>query len=312
MVAFAEVSFELSENFIIASEQTMNDTMVPQPTDRYIESRGLKLHYADWGDPAAETLLLVHGNRDQCRSWDFFVAELLKRNPSLHIAALDLCGHGESAWNAPTQGYRHEDYLFDLCAAFQSVGKKRIDVIGHSLGGSMALLFAGCFPDRVKHLVLVESIGPYAKKDEEVPEILAEHVEGKELDQERTTHATLDEAAQAIKKRFPSIPDDVCAYMASYGTSRTASGFVWKHDPRLRLHSLATLSEGQIRAFIRRVTCPTLIIYGSASGFAKSSRAARLSLFSGEKVEIPGAGHHIPHERPVELAKKVSSFLFAE
>lgn len=298
------------KKIIIASEHTMDDTPLPQPTDRYIESRGLKLHYVEWGDPARETLLLVHGNRDQCRSWDFFVGELLNLNPALHVVALDLCGHGESAWNDPTQGYRHEDYLFDLCAAFQSVGKNTIDVIGHSLGGSMALLFAGCFPDRVKHLVLVESIGPYAKKDDEVPEILAEHVEAKELNLERTAHATLDEAAQAIKKRFSSIPDDVCAYMASHGTSRTETGFVWKHDPRLRLHSLATLSEGQIRAFIRRVTCPTLIVYGSDSGFSKSSRAARLSLFSGDKVEVPGAGHHIPHERPAELAKKVASFLF--
>ena len=288
----------------------MNDTLPPQPTDRYIESRGLNLHYVEWGDPTRETLLLVHGSRDQCRSWDFFAAELLNLYPALHIVAPDLCGHGESAWNAPTQSYRHEDYLFDLYAAFQSIGKKTIDIIGHSLGGSMALLFAGCFPDRVRHLVLVESIGPYAKKDDEVPEILAEHIEGEALNLERTAHATLDEAAQAIKKRFSSIPDDVCAYMASYGTNRTETGFVWKHDPRLRLHSLATLSEGQIRAFIRRVTCPTLIVYGSDSGFAKSLRAARLSLFSGDKVEVSGAGHHIPHERPAELAKKVASFLF--
>jgi pimeloyl-ACP methyl ester carboxylesterase len=101
--------------------------------------------------------------------------------------------------------------------------------------------------------------------------------------------------------------------MAGWGTQKNETGVVWKHDPRLRVHSLNSLSEGQIRAFIRRIDCPTLIVCGSDSGFTKSSRASRLSLFPDAKViELPGTGHHVPHERPVELAKLVSSFLFAD
>jgi pimeloyl-ACP methyl ester carboxylesterase len=292
----------------------MNDTTFQQPRDHYIESRGVRLHYVEWGDPQLETLLLVHGNRDQCRSWDFFVAELQKTHPrSFHIVALDLRGHGQSEWNAPRRGYRHEDFLFDLSAAFYCIGKERINLIGHSLGGSMATLFTGCFPHRIKNLILVEAIGPYAKQDDEVPDILAEQVEGKELNLERTLQVNLEEAAAAIKKRFSSIPDEVCTYMARFGTSKTETGLVWKHDPRLRVHSLSPLSESQVRAFIRRINCPTLIVYGSDSGFTKSTRASRLSLFSTAKVvEVPRTGHHVPHERPVELAQMVSSFLFAD
>ena len=287
----------------------MNDTSLQQPRDHYVESRGLRLHYVEWGDPQLETLLLVHGNRDQSRSWDFFVAEIQKQG-SFHIAALDLRGHGESEWNAPRQGYRHEDFLFDLCAVFRDIGKERVNLIGHSLGGSMATLFAGCFPDRLKNLLLVEAIGPYAKKDDEVPEIFARQVEGKEPELERTAHVDLEEAAAALKKRFPSIPYEVCVYMARFGTSETETGLVWKHDPRLRLHSLSSLSEEQIRAFIRRITCPTLIVYGSDSEFMKSARASRLNLFpAAHVVEVRGAAHHIPHERPAELAQIVSSFL---
>lgn len=292
----------------------MDDTVFQQPQDRYIESQGVRLHYAEWGDPKMETLLLVHGNRDQCRSWDFFVAELQKLHPfAFHIVALDLRGHGESEWSAPRHSYRHEDFLLDLSAAFHCIGKEKIHLIGHSLGGSMVTLFGGCFPGRLKNLVLVEAIGPYSKKDDETPEILAERVEGKDLSLERTTHANLEEAAAAIKKKFPSIPDEVCTHMAKWGTSKNETGLVWKHDPRLRLHSLSSLSEGQIRAFIRRINCPTLIVYGSDSGFTKSPRASRLGLFATAiVVEVPGTGHHVPHERPVELAQMVSSFLFAD
>ncbi|MGH7847977.1 MAG: alpha/beta fold hydrolase [Candidatus Binatia bacterium] len=292
----------------------MNDTALQQPRDHYIESRGLRLHYAEWGDPQLETLLLVHGNRDQCRSWDFFVAEIQKLHPlAFHIVALDLRGHGESEWNPACRGYRHEDFLFDLSAAFYGIGKEKINLVGHSLGGSISTLFAGCFPDRIKNLILVEAIGPYSKQDDEVPDILAEQVEGKELNLERTFHADLEEAAAAVKKRFSSIPDDVCTYMARFGTRKAETGLVWKHDPRLRVHSLSPLSENQVRAFIRRISSPTLIVYGSDSGFTKSSRISRLSLFSKAKVvEFPATGHHVPHERPVELARMVSSFLFAD
>jgi pimeloyl-ACP methyl ester carboxylesterase len=282
-----------------------------EPADRYTQSQGLRLHYVEWGDPKSETLFLIHGNRDQARSWDFFVTDLLKRHRfPFHVVALDLRGHGDSEWNSADSGYHHEDFLHDLSAVFRSIGKESVSLIGHSMGGSMAVLFTACFPERVKRLVLLEAVGPFARKDEEIPELLAQRLEGGELYLERTTNGTLEEAAGAVKKRFPLIPDAMCGYMARFGTNRTATGLIWKHDPRLRLRSSTTLSEGQIRAFIRRINCSTLIVYGSESGFTKSARAPRLDLFpNAQIVEVPGAGHHIPHERPAELAKIVSNFL---
>jgi len=75
----------------------MSEGTFAQPKDRYFLNDGVTLHYAEWGDPAQETLVLVHGNRDQCRSWDFFVAALMAQGcPFSHVVALDLRGHGDS------------------------------------------------------------------------------------------------------------------------------------------------------------------------------------------------------------------------
>lgn len=72
------------------------------PSDGYFSSEGLTLHFAEWGDPKHETLILIHGNRDQCCSWDFFVAALFAIGLHFyHVVTLDLRGHGDSEWLHP-------------------------------------------------------------------------------------------------------------------------------------------------------------------------------------------------------------------
>src|SRR5450756_48672 len=65
------------------------------PVDRFYESQGLRLHYTDWGNDTAPSLILIHGGRDHSRSWDE-VARALQ--PHFHIMAPDLRGHGDSDW----------------------------------------------------------------------------------------------------------------------------------------------------------------------------------------------------------------------
>jgi pimeloyl-ACP methyl ester carboxylesterase len=285
-----------------------------QPKDRYIEEEGLKLHYVEWGDASGETVVFVHGIRDQCRSWDLLIAALLAEGvPLEHAAALDLRGHGESDWPATRRGYQHEDFLYDLGALLRNLDKESVTLIGHSLGGSMALIYAGCFPDRVKSLILLESLGPFARADEDVPEIMTERLKGRDYVEIPFPYSSLDEAARALQKRFPLIPDRAAAHMALYGTRKTGERYRWRHDPVLRYRTTTMLSEGQIEAFIRRVACPILFVHGTESDFMKSVRGPRAKLFNNARiVPVEGAGHHIPHEKPEELAKIIGPFLRGE
>src|ERR1700758_5657853 len=67
------------------------------PTSRIYFSQRLRLHYVDWGNPAAPPLILLHGGRDHCRNWDWVAAAC---RDDYHVIAPDLRGHGDSAWSA--------------------------------------------------------------------------------------------------------------------------------------------------------------------------------------------------------------------
>lgn len=291
----------------------MSAGTVSEQTDRYFQNDGLTLHYEEWGDPTHESLILIHGNRDQCRSWDFFADALFAQgSPSFHVIALDLRGHGDSDWSLPERGYQHEDFILDLAGIVRHLRKDSVTLIGHSLGGSISMLFAGSFPTKVRRLVLIEATGPYARSDDDVPDLLAGWVEGEGSQTENSIYPGPNDASGAIKKRFPMITDGARAHMARYGTKVSGQGYVWKYDPRVRSQSYSNFTEGQIHAFIKRIQCPTLLLFGAEAGFKKSPRFSRVGLFkNGKVVEIPGCGHHVPHEKPNELAEIVFPFLCA-
>ncbi len=288
--------------------------MNPQPRPRTFVHDGLRLHYWEWGDPREETTIFVHGVRDQGRSWDDFLAALIARGaPIRHAVALDLRGHGESEWSNTGRGYQHEDFLSDLAGLVKHLDKEPLTILGHSLGGSMCLLYAGAFPEKVKRLVLFESLGPFARKDDEVPDIIAERLKGRDYVEIPYPHESLESAARSLQKTFPLIPDKAALHMARYGTAFQGGRYRWKHDPMLRYRTTTAMSEGQIEAFIRRVRCPILFVYGTESDFMKSVRGPRVKLFSSARiVPLEGAGHHIPHEKPEELAEIVAPFLIGD
>jgi pimeloyl-ACP methyl ester carboxylesterase len=287
------------------------EAMSGEPRRRYFIHDGLRLHYWEWGDPQAETYVFVHGVRDQGRSWDLFLAALRARGvPVKHAVALDLRGHGDSEWPATSRGYQHEDFLSDLAGLLKHLDKEPLTIIGHSLGGSMCMLYAGAFPQKVKRMVLLESLGPFARADDEVPNIIAERLKGRDYVEIPFPYESLEAAAKALQKAFPLIPDKAAFHMARHGTSYKGGKYRWKHDPILRYRTTTAMSEGQIEAFIRRLQCPILFVYGTESGFMKSVRGPRVKLFSNAQiVPVEGAGHHIPHEKPEVLADIVAPFL---
>src|SRR6266511_2059666 len=114
-------------------------------------------------------------------SSEHFLEALVKRGvPIKHAVALDLRGHGDSEWPSTSRGYQHEDFLSDLAGLLKHLDKDSLTIIGHSLGGSMCLLYAAAFPEKVKRMVLFESLGPFARADDDVPNIIAERLKGRD------------------------------------------------------------------------------------------------------------------------------------
>jgi pimeloyl-ACP methyl ester carboxylesterase len=141
-----------------------------EPRDKFVDSQGLPIHYLEWGEPAGDPLILVHGYLDLAHSWTFFVTSLRQRlGKSLWIIAPDCRGHGDSGWVGAGGYYHFPDYVFDLDRLVRALGATQFKLIGHSMGGTISFLYAGTFPKRVNRLVLIEGIGPPSMKFSDAP-----------------------------------------------------------------------------------------------------------------------------------------------
>lgn len=117
-----------------------------EPVSHFFYSHRLKLQFWDFGNDGKPSLILVHGGLDHARSWDWVARELRQ---DFHVYALDLRGHGNSAW-APGALYSPAEHVLDLSALADIINDFPVYIIGHSLGAVVTLLYAGIYPDKVK------------------------------------------------------------------------------------------------------------------------------------------------------------------
>src|SRR5688572_7488774 len=123
-------------------------------TSHFVDANGVKLHYLDYGVAGRRPMLCVHGAAAHAHWFDYVAPGL---TPNHHVRALDLRGHGDSAW-ADQQTYSFKNYAEDVNAVVEKLDLRDFVLVGHSMGGSVALLYAATFPGRVGQLVVVDSI----------------------------------------------------------------------------------------------------------------------------------------------------------
>src|SRR5262249_32084596 len=137
-----------------------------EPVSHYFYSDRLKLQFWDWGADGKPVMILVHGGLDHARNWDW-VARALREH--YHVYALDLRGHGNSAW-APGALYSIAEHILDLSGLADIVKGFPVTIVGHSLGAAVTLLYAGVYPERVKKVIAIEGVGlPPTRRFQERP-----------------------------------------------------------------------------------------------------------------------------------------------
>lgn len=285
------------------------------PKERAIDVRGLKIHYLEWGERGAEPFFLIHGFLDHARSWQPFVGALEKqsRRPGW-IVAPDCRGHGDSGWVGSGGYYHFADYLWDLDRIIESLDVKRLTLMGHSMGGTIAFLYAGTFPEKIVKLVLVEGIGPQPAKFADAPPRMARWLaEVKALPQRKIVeYATPEKAAERLRRTNPKLKPDLALELARSGMKRTAGGkWVWKFDPLHRTIAPQPFYSQQAIEYFRRIACPVLLVHGADSRQTPRPDAEERLAAIGDRTiaEIENAGHMIHHDNPERLAQVVTDFL---
>jgi pimeloyl-ACP methyl ester carboxylesterase len=287
--------------------------MNAEPRSGHFTSQRLRLHYSEWGDPAAPPLILQHGGRDHGRSWDDLVPVLL---PRWRIIAPDLRGHGDSQWS-PDASYGMNDYLYDHAMLFDALEIESAVVIGHSLGGNIALRHAAIRPDRVEKLVLIEGLGPspkvYAERmTKPITERLGMWIEQRRrgLARQRRVYPSIDEAVARMHGENPHFSSDLARRLTINGTERVDGGYCFKADPAMAALAPHDVSWDERRVLREAIACDTLLIYGAESWASNPVTDGRAADFPRVRTEIiDNAGHWAHHDRPGEFVALIRSFL---
>ena len=262
----------------------------------------------EWGEGGPQVLLL-HGFLEHAHAWDL-VAPMLAA-AGYHVFALDWRGHGDSEWVGSGGYYHFADYSADLAFVLRALGG-RTALVGHSMGATSAMSYAGLEPDRVTALVLVDALGPPDMEDQAVPERFESWIRDLERLGERDRRPfTLDEAAARLSERFPRFSPAVARHMAEQGSRTVAGGREWKFDPLHQTAGPNPFSRTRARLFWGRVACPVLYIEGADSPLRlpPDDAADRLETLRARRVTMHGVAHHPHLERPEPFARLVLDFL---
>jgi pimeloyl-ACP methyl ester carboxylesterase len=274
-----------------------------------VRLRGLEHHLTRWGPPAAEPLVFLHGFLDAGATFQFVVDAFARERA---VLAPDLRGFGRSA-RSGADAYWLPDYLGDLEALLEAAGLTRATLIGHSLGGNLALLYAGIRPERVARVVNLEGVGLPETHPDEAPARYASWLDELRADKGFARHPSLAAFTAHLMQRNPRLTLERASFIARAWTEVLADGSVRVGaDPAHRRVNPVLYRREEVRACWRRCVAPVLFVTGTESPFLKrlgGDGDLTTELRDVTRVEIPSAGHMLHHEAPEALAAAIEAFL---
>ncbi|XQW83777.1 alpha/beta fold hydrolase [Thalassotalea piscium] len=260
-----------------------------------------------WGNEGDDILLCLHGWLDNAASF-LPLAPYFKNK---RVIAIDWPGHGFSSHRSQDAHYHFVDYVYDLLTLFELNQWQCIDVVGHSMGGMIATAFTAAFPERIKTLSLIDSIGFINAKEEQTTLQLREGMLSR-LSNSTKKKPIHSEIASAVKARVAvsDLTYENAEMIVKRGIVKHNEGYTWSSDSRLRLTSPYRLSLSQAEQFIRDIEKPVMLIYGDKGLDMVSVGIDNFGpLFKSIKmIKLPG-GHHLHMEIPMVVAKHISTFI---
>lgn len=284
-----------------------------RPSSHSYFSHRLRLHYLDWGNDGAPPLLLVHGIHDHCRSWDWFV-ESFRAN--YHVVVPDLRGHGDSDW-AVGSSYTLVDYVYDIAQLIRQLSIAPLTIVSHSLGGTIAALYSGLYPDHVDKLVIIEGVGLYPGFADSNPATKVRHWidAGRNLSGRTVRkYPSIEAAYQRMHETNPHLSTEQARHLSMHASNQNEDGtFSWKFDNYTRNRAPYDMSHNDMITLWEAITAKTLIV-NSTSGYphrigqdGTDTHFQNLTM-----AKVANAGHWTHHDQLDEVVATVSEFLDAQ
>ncbi len=274
------------------------------PVVERVQAGALSLRCCIWGRAGDPTVVLVHGNGGHAHWWAPLLPALV---PGWRVVAPDLRGHGESAWAEPPS-YRLDDFADDLAVVTAALAPGVVPVIGHSMGGRVALAYTARHPAAVRALGLLDSrLSGVARE-------IVMRWRGR-LDGQRQGRGYPSRAAAEAGFRFvppePSVPADVVALLASHAVhERGPDDWTFRFDRAV----LARDGDGtgELYHLLREVRCPTFVGAGAESWVLDAAERARIAaMLPQAAIEVFPGAHHFLVAHPERTGTALRRFLDA-
>jgi pimeloyl-ACP methyl ester carboxylesterase len=291
-----------------------------QPKQQKIQGAdGLSLNLVEWSQEGVP-MLLLHGYSNEAHIWDDFIPTV---SSHYRVLALDLRGHGDSDWH-PEAAYAYSNHVEDVEAIVATLGIERLVVIGHSLGGRIAMLYGGRNPEKLAGLVIVDS----------APEL--DHRGTVRISMEAAQNSdpsfgSVAEYEQKLVHLYPAATSASIRRMAIHGSKQREEDGRWilKMDTAFRqavgggseaadleeIEKLHADAEESMWQALKKIPCPTLVVRGAASDILSAEVADRMAdevLAQGELAIVAQAGHSVMTDNPDAFNAAVTQFVLGE
>jgi pimeloyl-ACP methyl ester carboxylesterase len=281
---------------------------------RELAGREGRIAVTQWGPPGDPPIVLLHGWMDCGAAWQLLVDCLPEDWPLL---AIDWPGYGCSARRADR--YWFADHLAELDWLLDELAPhRRVRLIGHSMGGTIASMYAGIRPQRLQWLVNIEGFGMPALPPVQLPDLIAGWLDALRTPPLPRQYASLDELAAILQRGNPRLPFAHAHFLARVWTREADGGYAILADPRQQLPAPSRFARAELEACWARVSVPLLLLYGSESAYLQRALGAdglarlRQLMPTLQAESIAGAGHLLPHEQPQPVAQAIIAFAAAQ
>lgn len=278
-----------------------------------LEVDGLKFHVSAWGASDKPVVFLLHGMRDNSRSWDWVANALAHR---YRVYAPDLRGHGDSDW-ADGGAYALPNFVLDVDDVACALGTSEFSVVGHSFGGAIGLRYVATFGSKVRGFVGIECVElPINREQQASPKTYPEQLrewairERHRRSRPLRYYPSLDVAQRRMHDEHPRLDEETVAHLVRHAmTLNTAHGWRWKYDNAARHRAPDDADGVTLDQMLDAITCPVMLAYGTASWIplpddARLARIKHLSL-----KMFPGESHWLHHTAREAFISEIQQFL---
>ena len=296
------------------------------PRSEFVPIRGISYHVLHWGQTSGTLppLVLVHGWMDVAASYQFVVDALSDAfAEGRSIIAPDWRGYGKTGANG-ADNFWHPDYLADLDFLLDHYAPgQAIDLVGHSMGGNVAMLYAGVRPERIRKLINLEGFGMPATRPSQAPARFA-----KWMDELKSLHKgelalkpynDVDGVARRLMRTNPRLPADKADWLARHWASPDAQG-QWNSlgDAAHKIVNAQLYRVDEVLEIYQRISAPMLAIEASDDSLSKWWQGKYSLAEYHERLKsvpqvttavIQDAGHMLHHDQPEQLAHLIEGFL---